>query len=101
MSPKRTPTELTSTWYYYLDTGLLARIAGILGKKGDACGHGDVAFRVAAQKSYPGWGYMTCIQMRLLTELPRTSSAGSFEQGSRTDPTRPAQQPQVPVPKGL
>jgi len=29
--PKRTPIELTSTWYYYSDTLVFSRIAGILG----------------------------------------------------------------------
>jgi alpha-L-rhamnosidase len=32
IAPKRTPVELTSTWYYYHDTLLLAKIAGVLGK---------------------------------------------------------------------
>jgi alpha-L-rhamnosidase len=148
VSPKRTPIELTSTWYYYHDTKLLSRVAGLLGRMDDAeslsvraavirdafnvefltdrgyrventspydpapgqtsnalplfldmapsdrralvlqrlldsvvreqdyhvdtgiigarflfdvltdNGHADVAFQVAAQKSYPGWGYM-------------------------------------------
>jgi len=31
IAPKRTPVELTSTWYYYHDTVLLSRIAGVLG----------------------------------------------------------------------
>ena len=32
IAPKRTPVELTSTWYYYHDTRLLAKIAGVLGR---------------------------------------------------------------------
>jgi len=34
--PKRTPVELTSSWYYCHDVNLLARIARLLGKKDDA-----------------------------------------------------------------
>jgi alpha-L-rhamnosidase len=34
--PKKTPVELTSSWYYYHDVLLLARISKILEKKGDA-----------------------------------------------------------------
>jgi alpha-L-rhamnosidase len=30
--PKRTPSELTNTWYYYHDTALLARMAEIAGR---------------------------------------------------------------------
>jgi alpha-L-rhamnosidase len=33
--PKKTPIELTSTWYYYHDVGLVAEMAGILGRKDD------------------------------------------------------------------
>jgi alpha-L-rhamnosidase len=148
IAPKRTPVELTSTWYYYHDTFLLSEIAGVLNrsddqtllatravaikdafnrrflKKGEYAvnrfapvdrapgqtsnvlplylgmvppdmktdilkrllhgviaeqdfhldtgilgtrylldvltenGYGDVAYKVASQKSYPGWGYM-------------------------------------------
>jgi alpha-L-rhamnosidase len=31
--PKTTPVELTSTWYFYHDTLLLARMAGVLGRE--------------------------------------------------------------------
>ncbi|MBM4160147.1 MAG: alpha-L-rhamnosidase [Ignavibacteria bacterium] len=148
IAPKRTPVELTSTWYYYHDTLLLSRIAAVLARKEDVAfyaqlandieeafnreflrgdeyavnrfapvdqspgqtsnvlplylemvpdekktevlhrlldsvaneqgyhldtgiigsrylldvltnhGHGEAAFKVAAQRSYPGWGYM-------------------------------------------
>lgn len=148
IAPKRTPVELTSTWYFYHDTVLLGRIAAAIGRKEDQralealalnirvafnhaflkdgeyevnrfapvdrspgqtsnalplyldmvpaeakpkvverllhgvvneqdyhldtgilgtrylldvlsdLGHTDVAFRVAAQRTYPGWGYM-------------------------------------------
>ncbi len=34
--PKKTPVELTSTWYYYHDVLLMARIAGVLGRSEDA-----------------------------------------------------------------
>jgi alpha-L-rhamnosidase len=33
--PKKTPVELTSTWYYYHDVLLLARMAAVLGRKED------------------------------------------------------------------
>jgi alpha-L-rhamnosidase len=148
IAPKRTPVELTSTWYYYHDTFLLSEIAGVLNRSEDQTllatravaikdafnlrflqkgeyavnrfapvdrapgqtsnvlplylgmvppdmktdilkrllhgviaeqdfhldtgilgtrylldvltenGYGDVAYKVASQKSYPGWGYM-------------------------------------------
>ena len=35
IAPKRTPVELTATWYYYHDTLLLGRIAQALNKEGD------------------------------------------------------------------
>ena len=34
--PKRTPVALTSTWYYYHDTFLLSKIAGVIGLEGDS-----------------------------------------------------------------
>jgi alpha-L-rhamnosidase len=34
--PKKTPVELTSTWYYYHDVLILARLAGVLGRGEDA-----------------------------------------------------------------
>jgi alpha-L-rhamnosidase len=148
IAPKRTPVELTATWYYYHDTVVLARIARVLGQTKDTAdlnalgdeirdafnkefldngdykvnrfapvdrsagqtsnalplylkmvppawekhvlgrllqsvveerdyhldtgilgtrylldvltqmGHGDVAYKVASQRTYPGWGYM-------------------------------------------
>jgi len=36
IQPMKTPAALTSTWYYYHDTLILARIAAILGKEGEA-----------------------------------------------------------------
>lgn len=33
---RKTPVELTSTWYYYHDTLLLSKIAGIIGKEEDS-----------------------------------------------------------------
>lgn len=35
ITPKRTPVELTSTWYYYHDTLILSKIAGILDRSED------------------------------------------------------------------
>ncbi len=34
--PKKTPLDLTSTWYYYHDVLILARLAGVLGRNEDA-----------------------------------------------------------------
>ena len=34
--PKKTPVELTSTWYYYHDVLIVARLAGVLGRGEDA-----------------------------------------------------------------
>jgi len=36
IKPVETPTELTSTWYYYHDTLMLSRMASILGRLSDA-----------------------------------------------------------------
>lgn len=36
--PKKTPVELTSTWYYYHDVLILARLAAVLGRS-DEAGH--------------------------------------------------------------
>jgi alpha-L-rhamnosidase len=33
--PKKTPVELTSTWYYYHDVRIMARLAAVLGRDGD------------------------------------------------------------------
>jgi alpha-L-rhamnosidase len=35
IAPKRTPVELTATWFYYHDTLLLARMALVLNRKGE------------------------------------------------------------------
>jgi alpha-L-rhamnosidase len=35
IAPKRTPVELTSTWYYYHDTLLLSKIAAVLNRSKD------------------------------------------------------------------
>ena len=34
--PKKTPVEMTATWYYYHDTLLFSRIAKVLGKGDDS-----------------------------------------------------------------
>ncbi|POZ89398.1 MULTISPECIES: alpha-L-rhamnosidase [Petrotoga] len=36
ISPKKTPVEFTSTWYYYNDVYLFSKIAEVLGKEKDA-----------------------------------------------------------------
>ncbi len=43
-----TPMELVSQWYYYHDTRLLARIAGILGNTGDAARYAEQGDRIQA-----------------------------------------------------
>ncbi len=46
--PKKTPVEFTSTWYYYNDVLILARIARVLGRKEDARGFDDLAANILA-----------------------------------------------------
>ncbi|MEE8398956.1 MAG: family 78 glycoside hydrolase catalytic domain [Desulfobacterales bacterium] len=44
--PKSTPVELTSTWYFYNDTLLLSRMAGILGKRKDSQSLSDLGDKI-------------------------------------------------------
>jgi alpha-L-rhamnosidase len=46
----------TRDWDYHLDTGIVGtrHLLDVLAENG----YGEVAFRIASQESYPGWGYM-------------------------------------------
>jgi alpha-L-rhamnosidase len=46
----------TREWDFHLDTGIIGTryLLDVLTDNG----YGDVAFRIASQESYPGWGYM-------------------------------------------
>jgi alpha-L-rhamnosidase len=46
--PKKTPVELTSTWYYHHDLVLFARMAAVLGRDEDAREYGRLAESVKA-----------------------------------------------------
>jgi alpha-L-rhamnosidase len=46
--PKKTPVELTSTWYYYHDLLILSRLAAIVGRAEDARHYGKLAEDVKA-----------------------------------------------------
>ncbi len=46
--PKKTPIELTSTWYLYNDTLVFSRIAAVLGKRGEAAVYAARAAEIAA-----------------------------------------------------
>lgn len=46
ITPKRTPAELTSTWYYYHDTLLLAKMARVLRRDADATRLNESADRI-------------------------------------------------------
>ena len=46
--PKKTPVDLTSTWYYYHDVLLIARLASVLGRKEDAQQYAKLAESIAA-----------------------------------------------------
>jgi len=46
--PKKTPVELTSTWYYYHDLLIVSRLAAIIGREEDARQYGRLAESVKA-----------------------------------------------------
>ena len=46
--PKKTPVELTSTWYYYHDLLILSRLAAVVGRAEDARHYGRLAEDVKA-----------------------------------------------------
>jgi len=48
--------SVVKEWDYHLDTGILGAryLLDVLTENG----HGEKAFRVATQRTYPGWGYM-------------------------------------------
>lgn len=47
-SPRRTPSALTSTAYYYLDARIVAHAAEVLGKTEDAARYSDLAEKIKA-----------------------------------------------------
>ena len=49
--PKKTPVELTSTWYYYHDVLILARLAGVLGREAEAREYGRLAESIKSGKA--------------------------------------------------
>ena len=74
--PKRTPVELTASWYYYHDLLLLVRISKILGKKNDAGRYSKLAEKVkeAFNKNYLEDDHYRAQQMSPVERSPSQTS---------------------------
>ena len=75
--PKQTPIELTSTWYYYHDTLLFARIAKLLGKASDAASYTKRAGEILNafnREFHKGDGRYATLQMSPIDAAPGQTS---------------------------
>lgn len=74
--PKQTPTELTSTWYYYHDTLTLSRIAGLIGNRGEELYYQAKAEEIkeAFNKTFLTEGQYATISMSPIDNFPGQTS---------------------------
>lgn len=74
--PKKTPVELTSTWYYYHDVLILARLAGVLGREAEAREYGRLAesIKEAFNRAFLGESQYAAIRVSPVDNLPNQTS---------------------------
>ncbi len=74
--PKKTPVELTSTWYYHHDVALLARMAALVGRQDDARAYEKLAgeIRDAFNAVYLAAGQYAAVRSSSIDTLPNQTS---------------------------
>ncbi len=74
--PKKTPVELTSTWYYYHDVRIMARLAGVLGRDAEAREYGQLAESIkdAFNRAFLGEDQYAAIRVSPVDSLPNQTS---------------------------
>jgi alpha-L-rhamnosidase len=74
--PKKTPVEFTSTWYYYHDVLLLAKIAEVLGRNDEAKEHARLAeeIRNAFNAAFLGEDQYAAIRVSRIDNYPNQTS---------------------------
>ncbi|HOW85327.1 MAG TPA: family 78 glycoside hydrolase catalytic domain [Candidatus Aminicenantes bacterium] len=74
--PKKTPVELTSTWYYYHDVLIMARLAGVLGRDAEAREYGRLAesIKEAFNRAFLGESQYAAIRVSPVDHLPNQTS---------------------------
>jgi alpha-L-rhamnosidase len=74
--PKKTPVELTSTWYYFHDVLIMARLAAALGRDDDVRDYGRLAeeIKAAFNRAFLGDGQYAAIRVSPVDNLPNQTS---------------------------
>jgi len=74
--PKKTPVDLTSTWYYYHDVLILARLAAVLGRTEEAQQYARLAESVKAafNEAYLGETQYSAIRVSPVDTYPNQTS---------------------------
>jgi alpha-L-rhamnosidase len=74
--PKKTPVELTSTWYYYHDVLIMARLAAVLGRGEDAREYARMAesIKAAFNDAFLGESQYAAIRVSPVDTYPNQTS---------------------------
>ncbi len=74
--PKKTPVDLTSTWYYYHDVLILARLASVIGRGEEAQQYGRLAasIKAAFNAAYLGETQYAAIRVSPVDTYPNQTS---------------------------
>jgi alpha-L-rhamnosidase len=74
--PKKTPVDLTSTWYYYHDVRIMARLAAVLGRDGEAREYERLAaaIKTAFNDTYLGDSQYAAIRVSPVDNHPNQTS---------------------------
>ena len=74
--PKKTPVEMTSTWYYCHDALILSRLAAVLGRAEDAERYGRLAaaIKAAFNRAYLGETQYAAIRVSPVDTYPNQTS---------------------------
>jgi alpha-L-rhamnosidase len=74
--PKKTPVDLTSTWYYYHDVLILARLASVLGRSDEAHEYARLAesIKEAFNRTYLGEAQYAAIRVSPVDTYPNQTS---------------------------
>ncbi|MGZ5555045.1 MAG: alpha-L-rhamnosidase-related protein, partial [Candidatus Aminicenantales bacterium] len=74
--PKKTPVDLTSTWYYYHDVLILARLASVIGRGEEARQYGRLAasIKAAFNAAYLGETQYAAIRVSPVDTYPNQTS---------------------------
>ncbi len=74
--PKKTPVDLTSTWYYYHDVLVLARMAAVIGREEEARGYRRLAesIKTSFNAAYLGESQYAAIRVSPVDTYPNQTS---------------------------